>query len=96
MARIRHACVTNPGHKGEHRPNDNVISTRVPSDERSTGVPRPRPADLFEPLGNLSHEPVTAIWARYRFKHNHFAKHLGASIRTLSRSAPVAPGGGGA
>ncbi|MGH8886091.1 MAG: type II toxin-antitoxin system VapC family toxin [Egibacteraceae bacterium] len=29
MARIRHAYVTNPGHKGEHRPNDNAISTRV-------------------------------------------------------------------
>ncbi|MGH8897406.1 MAG: radical SAM protein [Egibacteraceae bacterium] len=52
--------------------------------------------DLFEPLGNLLHEPVTEIWARYRFKRNHFAKYLGASIRTLSHSAPVAPGGGGA
>jgi hypothetical protein len=33
--------------------------------------------DLFEPLGNLLEEPVTAIWARYRFKRNHFAKYLG-------------------
>jgi hypothetical protein len=38
--------------------------------------------DLLEPLGNLLHEPVSQIWSRYRFKHNHFAKYLGASIRT--------------
>jgi hypothetical protein len=45
--------------------------------------------DLFEPLGNLLEEPVTAIWARYRFKRNHFAKYLGKSIRTLCHT----PGG---
>jgi molybdenum cofactor biosynthesis enzyme MoaA len=41
--------------------------------------------DLFEPLGNLLNEPVTAIWERYRFKHNHYAKYLGQSIRTMGR-----------
>lgn len=52
--------------------------------------------DLFEPLGNLLHEPVTEIWARYRFKRNHFAKYLGASIRAVSRRASAVPGGGDA
>jgi len=42
--------------------------------------------DLFEPLGNLLHEPVTAIWQRYRFKRNHYAKYLGASIRTVTHA----------
>ena len=41
--------------------------------------------DLLEPLGNLLEEPVSEIWRRYRFKQNHFAKYLGASIRTLTR-----------
>jgi hypothetical protein len=40
--------------------------------------------DLFEPLGNLVEEPVTAIWERYRFKVNHFAKYLGRSIRVVA------------
>lgn len=42
--------------------------------------------DLFESLGNVLEEPVTAIWARYRFKRNHFAKYLGASIHALART----------
>jgi MoaA/NifB/PqqE/SkfB family radical SAM enzyme len=42
--------------------------------------------DLFEPLGNLLTEPVSAIWARYRFKRNHYAKYLGASIRTAEHA----------
>lgn len=42
--------------------------------------------DLWEPLGNVLHEPVEAIWARYRFKRNHFAKYLGASIQTTDRA----------
>jgi MoaA/NifB/PqqE/SkfB family radical SAM enzyme len=41
--------------------------------------------DLREPLGNLLHEPIAAIWRRYRFKHNHFATYMGASIRTVER-----------
>ncbi len=52
--------------------------------------------DLFEPLGNLLHEPVTQIWERYPFKRNHFAKYLGSSIRTLSRTDPAVSGGGSA
>lgn len=50
--------------------------------------------DLLEPLGNLLEEPVSAIWARYRFKRNHFAKYLGKSIRTVA-NAGAAPGSGG-
>lgn len=54
--------------------------------------------DLLEPLGNLLEEPVTDIWRRYRFKRNHFAKYLGASIRTIAHSgtpgSPVAGVGG--
>lgn len=42
--------------------------------------------DLLESLGDLLAEPVSAIWDRYRFKENHFAKYLGHSIRTVSRS----------
>ena len=42
--------------------------------------------DLFEPLGNLLHEPVAAIWERYRFKLNHYAKYLGASIHAMARA----------
>jgi MoaA/NifB/PqqE/SkfB family radical SAM enzyme len=45
--------------------------------------------DLFEPLGNLLDEPVTAIWERYRFKVNHFAKYLGRSIRVVAGNRPV-------
>jgi MoaA/NifB/PqqE/SkfB family radical SAM enzyme len=41
--------------------------------------------DLFEPLGNVLEEPVSAIWGRYRFKRNHVSKYLGASIHTTPR-----------
>ncbi len=50
--------------------------------------------DLLEPLGNLLHEPVSQIWGRYRFKHNHFAKYLGHSIRTVANNTPTSGGGG--
>ena len=33
--------------------------------------------DLFLQLGNLLEEPVTAIWDRYPYKANHYAKYLG-------------------
>ncbi|KLL10579.1 MULTISPECIES: radical SAM protein [Protofrankia] len=42
--------------------------------------------DLLEPLGSLLDEPITALWQRYRFQRNHYAKYLGQSIRTLARS----------
>ncbi|MGH3812017.1 MAG: radical SAM protein [Pseudonocardiaceae bacterium] len=41
--------------------------------------------DLFEPLGNVLKEPITEMWKRYRFKRNHVAKYLGASIHTTQR-----------
>ena len=44
--------------------------------------------DLFLRLGNLLAEPVTAIWDRYPYKANHYAKYLGRSIYTATRSAP--------
>jgi hypothetical protein len=50
--------------------------------------------DLLEPLGDLRHEPVSQIWGRYRFKRNHFAKYLGASIRTVANAGHVAAAGG--
>lgn len=50
--------------------------------------------DLLEPLGNLLEEPVTEIWKRYRFKRNHFAKYLGASIRTVANSGTSVGSGG--
>ena len=50
--------------------------------------------DLLEPLGNLLEEPVSKIWARYRFKRNHFAKYLGASIRTVANAGTPAGSGG--
>lgn len=43
--------------------------------------------DLWEPLGNVLTEPVADIWERYRFKDNHVAKYLGASIHTAQRAA---------
>ena len=43
--------------------------------------------DLFLPLGNLLEEPITAIWDRYPYKANHYAKYLGASIYTATRAA---------
>lgn len=42
--------------------------------------------DLWEPLGNVLEEPVSAIWERYRFKENHYAKYLGKSIRTAAHA----------
>jgi MoaA/NifB/PqqE/SkfB family radical SAM enzyme len=42
--------------------------------------------DLFLPLGNLLEEPITAIWDRYPYKASHYAKYLGASIYTATRS----------
>ncbi|MFE7132706.1 radical SAM protein [Streptomyces sp. NPDC057638] len=41
--------------------------------------------DLWEPLGNVLEEPITAIWERYRFKENHYAKYLGRSIHTVAQ-----------
>ena len=43
--------------------------------------------DLFLRLGNLLHEPVSAIWERYPYKVSHYAKYLGASIHTVPRAA---------
>ncbi|GHF33506.1 coenzyme PQQ synthesis protein E [Streptomyces mashuensis] len=42
--------------------------------------------DLWERLGNVLEEPIEAIWERYRFKENHFAKYLGRSIRTTTHT----------
>jgi MoaA/NifB/PqqE/SkfB family radical SAM enzyme len=50
--------------------------------------------DLLEPVGDLLTEPVTEIWRRYRFKRNHFAKYLGASIRTVGHAGTAAGLGG--
>jgi MoaA/NifB/PqqE/SkfB family radical SAM enzyme len=44
--------------------------------------------DLFLRLGNLLEEPVTAIWERYPYKASHYAKYLGRSIYTATRSGP--------
>jgi MoaA/NifB/PqqE/SkfB family radical SAM enzyme len=44
--------------------------------------------DLFLRLGNLLEEPITAIWERYPYKANHYAKYLGRSIYTATRSGP--------
>src|SRR5579859_1690411 len=44
--------------------------------------------DLFLRLGNLLDEPISAIWDRYPFKANHYAKYLGRSIYTATRSGP--------
>jgi MoaA/NifB/PqqE/SkfB family radical SAM enzyme len=43
--------------------------------------------DLFLKLGNLLEEPITAIWGRYPYKVNHYAKYLGASIYTAARNS---------
>ena len=40
----------------------------------------------FLKLGNLLEEPITAIWDRYPYKANHYAKYLGASIYTATRA----------
>ena len=44
--------------------------------------------DLFLKLGNLLDEPITAIWQRYPYKASHYAKYLGSSIYTATRSGP--------
>jgi MoaA/NifB/PqqE/SkfB family radical SAM enzyme len=44
--------------------------------------------DLFLKLGNLLEEPITALWDRYPYKANHYAKYLGRSIYTATRSGP--------
>jgi MoaA/NifB/PqqE/SkfB family radical SAM enzyme len=44
--------------------------------------------DLFLRLGSLLEEPVTAIWDRYPYKASHYAKYLGSSIYTGTRSSP--------
>jgi MoaA/NifB/PqqE/SkfB family radical SAM enzyme len=41
--------------------------------------------DLFLLLGNVLQEPITAIWDRYPYKSNHYAKYLGRSIYTTAR-----------
>jgi MoaA/NifB/PqqE/SkfB family radical SAM enzyme len=41
--------------------------------------------DLFLRLGDLRHEPITAIWDRYPYKANHYAKYLGRAIMTAAR-----------
>jgi MoaA/NifB/PqqE/SkfB family radical SAM enzyme len=43
--------------------------------------------DLFLRLGNILEEPVTAIWDRYPYKSNHYAKYLGRSIYTTARGS---------
>jgi MoaA/NifB/PqqE/SkfB family radical SAM enzyme len=45
-------------------------------------------SDLFLTLGNLLEEPITAIWQRYPYKASHYAKYLGRSIYTATRSGP--------
>jgi MoaA/NifB/PqqE/SkfB family radical SAM enzyme len=42
--------------------------------------------DLFLRLGNLLDEPISAIWDRYPYKLNHYAKYLGRSIHVHGRS----------
>jgi MoaA/NifB/PqqE/SkfB family radical SAM enzyme len=42
--------------------------------------------DLFLRLGNLVEEPITAIWDRYPYKANHYAKYLGRSIHAAART----------
>ena len=44
--------------------------------------------DLFLKLGNLLREPITTIWERYPYKANHYAKYLGTSIYTATRTHP--------
>ncbi|UED85044.1 radical SAM protein [Streptomyces profundus] len=77
------------------------MTTWTPSNEghmiviEPNGVARAWPVydapDLWEPLGNVLQEPISAIWQRYRFKENHFAKYLGRSIRTAAHT-PAARG----
>jgi hypothetical protein len=47
--------------------------------------------DLFLYLGNLLEEPVTAIWDRYPYQASHYAKYLGRSIYTATRTARPFP-----
>ncbi|MFD0332219.1 hypothetical protein ACFQZC_38500 [Streptacidiphilus monticola] len=46
--------------------------------------------DLFLELGNVLTEPVSTIWERYPYKHNHLRKYLGKSIWTAA-NAGTAP-----
>jgi len=43
--------------------------------------------DLFMRLGSILEEAVTALWERYRYKAQHYAKYLGASILTRDRDS---------
>lgn len=43
--------------------------------------------DLWEPLGNVLEEPISAIWDRYRFKENHVSKYVGRSIHAVTQGA---------
>jgi MoaA/NifB/PqqE/SkfB family radical SAM enzyme len=47
---------------------------------RAEGGAQEGPVDKVEKIGDLSIEPIEAVWERYRFKQNHVAKYLGASI----------------
>lgn len=58
----------------------------VEPDGRANAWPVYDAPDLFESLGNVLDEPITAIWDRYRFKRNHFAKYLGATIHTADHA----------
>jgi hypothetical protein len=51
---------------------------------RTSAWPVYDPPDLLLPLGDVRKEPLSEIWARYSYKVNHYAKYLGASIRTLA------------
>jgi len=42
--------------------------------------------DLFLRLGSILDEPISAMWERYPFKTQHYAKYLGASIFTRDRA----------
>ncbi|MEU6718363.1 radical SAM protein [Nonomuraea sp. NPDC046802] len=44
-------------------------------------------SDLFLRLGNVLEEPISAIWDRYPYKVNHYAKYLGRTIQTSGRTA---------
>ncbi|MFC9916304.1 radical SAM protein [Streptomyces sp. NPDC127197] len=41
--------------------------------------------DLWENLGNVLEEPITAVWERYRFKKNHISKYVGRSIHAVAQ-----------
>lgn len=52
--------------------------------------------DLFLRLGNLLEEPVTAIWDRYPYKANHYAKYDGADADVRDPRGEHRRRGGGA